>query len=171
MGTQKKLVRRWNFLFWRLQCDIFFAQEIRGSVGASLPETTFFLFFFRIIQLKVKAQKLSKTRVESTRYICSEIQIFINKVKKRTLRSWNFREIVLKLLKLTFSFLFDQRLQQETRPSNQHKVYWGTAHFDLGEAPFQSVVGRTPDICQFWYATALFRPVKVHQDVGNFAAK
>ena len=46
MGTQKKLVRRWNFLFWRLQCDIFFAQEIRGSVGASLPETTFFSFLF-----------------------------------------------------------------------------------------------------------------------------
>ena len=46
MGTQKKLVRRRNFLFSRLQCDIFFAQEIRGSVGTSLPETTFSFFSF-----------------------------------------------------------------------------------------------------------------------------
>ena len=51
----------------------------------------FFLFFFTIIQLKVKAQKLSKTRVESTRYICSEIQIFINKVKKKNIKIMKFQ--------------------------------------------------------------------------------
>ena len=59
-------------------------------------------------------------------------------------------------MKLNFLFLLDQSLQQETSPSNQHKVDCATAHFDLGEAPFQSVVGHTSDICQFWYTIALF---------------
>ena len=27
------------------------------------------------------------------------------------------------------------------------------------------------DICQFWYSTALFSPVKVHQEVRKFATK
>ena len=58
MGTQKKLVRWWNLLFWRLQCDIFFAQEIRGSVGASLPETTFFSFLFENNSVKSKSPKV-----------------------------------------------------------------------------------------------------------------
>ena len=28
-----------------------------------------------------------------------------------------------------------------------------------------------PDICQFWYTTALFRPIKAHQKVSKFATK
>ena len=60
MGTQKKLVRRRNFLFSRLQCDIFLRKKSEEVLAQVCQKPRFLSFLFRFIQLEVKAQVFQK---------------------------------------------------------------------------------------------------------------
>ena len=42
---------------------------------------------------------------------------------------------------------------------------------DLAIGHISYILFRIPDICQFWYTTVSFRPVKVHQQVHKLATK